>query len=56
MVSYATSPSCFWRRNMQTALPMGGKMADSGVRQPMTTRATRSGASVKVSGLIDAFF
>lgn len=34
---------------MMTVRQMGGKMADCGVLQPMTTRQMKSGAFVKVS-------
>lgn len=37
---------------MQSALPMGGKMAGCGVQQPMITRKIKSGASVNVSNLL----
>lgn len=49
MVSHATSPFFFWRRNTQNVLQMEGKTVDSGVQQPTTTRLIKSGASVKVS-------
>lgn len=49
MESHATSPFFFWRRNTPNVLQMEGKMADSGVQQPMITKVTKSGASVKVS-------
>lgn len=49
MGSPATSLFCSWTRNMMTVRQMGGKMADCGVLQPMTTRQMKSGAFVKVS-------
>lgn len=52
MVNLATSPFCLWRRNMQSALQMGGTMAGFGVRRLMITRKIKSGASVKVSNLV----
>lgn len=56
MVNLATSPFCLWRRNMQSVLQMGGKMAGFGVQQPMITRKIKSGASVKVSKLVFLIF
>lgn len=52
MVNLATFRFCLWRRNMQSALLMGGKMEDFGVQPPMITRKIKSGASVNVSNLL----
>lgn len=56
MVNLATFRFCLWRRNMQSALPMGGRMAGFGVQQPMITRKIKSGASVNVSNLLSCSY